>query len=230
MALQGGIDWKQEAQGREKAYFFLILVMMVVMFMRVLWGPKLADNKVVDQDFKNVMLQVNTLKARLADVKKQQADSVGHEVATPAVAQPVSDDRFSSYLKGEVRSRQEVMSEVVQKLTGPQVLKGLALNGHSVGTDVDSGTYLAVPLELNLEGPFAALVQYFDAVEKLPLLLAVDNLSVSGPPETPGRLLARLSISVYVVKSAAAITAGAVTGGTQGAPGTGQAPVSGGTK
>lgn len=206
---QGGIDWKQEAQGRERIYFVVFLLLIPLMFGRVVWGPKRVKTAEVAQELKNVMLQVDTVKNRLTEVKKIQAARAGARPTETSAAATNGDGRFAPYMQGLVRSRQEVMSDIVKRLTGPQALKGIALNGHSIGSDVDAGTYLTVPLELNLEGPFAALVQYFDAVEKMPLLLTIDNITLNAVTEAPGRIQVRLATTVYVVKSAAAITSGA---------------------
>lgn len=217
---QGGIDWKQEAQGRERIYFFIFLLLVPVMFGRVLWGPKRAETAHKKKDLEAVMLQVETLKKRLGDVKKIQASRAAAQPVEAVVQSQGVDERFAPYLSGAVRSRQDVMSEIVGRLTGPNALQGLALNGHSIGVDVDAGIYLAIPLEVNIEGPFAALVRYFDAVEKMPLLLTIDNIALSTPPETPAKIQSKLSTTAYVVKSAAALTAGAVPapGSTAGAP------------
>ncbi|MBI2345916.1 MAG: hypothetical protein HYV03_03360 [Deltaproteobacteria bacterium] len=230
MALGGGIEWKQEAQLREKIYFFAILLLVVVMFARVLWGPKAAQTRDSQKQVELVSLRVETLKKRLGELKKLQASRSQQQVPPPTTGGP--NARFDPYRMGAVRSRQEVMSEVIRALTGPQALQGLVLNGHSIGSDADAGSYLIVPLEFTIEGPFAAMLQYLDKVEELPLLLTVDNVTLTAPAETPDRVQAKLATAVYVVKSAAAITGeGPSPGGLSGAgtAGVGGAPAAGGS-
>ena len=200
------IDWKQEAQGRERIYFAVFLLLVPVMFGRVLWGPKMAETREIGKELAAIVLQRDTLKDRLAELKKLQAERAAHpEQPEPTTADSTVPSRFAKYLEGKIQSRQAVMGEIVRQLTGPEVMKGLSLNGHSIGSDADAGTYTTVPLELYLEGPFAALVQYFSAVEQVPLLFAVDNISLVSPAEKPGVIQTRLAMTIYVVKSAAAI-------------------------
>ncbi|MBI4367434.1 MAG: hypothetical protein HY543_11495 [Deltaproteobacteria bacterium] len=200
------IEWKQAVPGREKLYFPLMWVLIVVMFGRMFWGPRLGATALIKEELENVNLQVQTLAGRLEEVRKHQEGRPTAPAPAPApTTEGKSTERFAEYLLGKVQSRQAVLGSVIQELTGPQILRGLVLNGHSVGSDVDGGNYLSIPLELNLEGQFPATVQYLSSAEKLPLLFTIDNLTLSAPPERPGQIQTKLMTTVYVVKSASAL-------------------------
>lgn len=201
------IDWKQEAQGREKIYFILLPLLLLFMFGRIVWGPRLSKTADLQKSLQAEQGIVTAYKKQLEELKKQQAQA-GSQVAAPATVS-ATDERFAAYSRGEMKSRQEVLGEVIRAITGPQVVKdGIELLSHKSGTEIDANTYLMIPLEIDLEGPFGALLRYLDRVEDLPLLLTIDNVELNAPPEKGGRVQAKLFSTVYVVKSAAAITQG----------------------
>lgn len=198
---EGKFDWSQEAPNRERLWLVVILVMVVYVFYSLVWGPQRIKTKNYRKEVETVETQIDAAQ-KLVEATINAAQS-GAVAAPPGIAP--DDPRFAPYLRGELRSSEEVLEEVVAKLTAPQALRGMDLVGFQQKEANETEHYQRVPFELRLEGPFGATVQYLEYIEALPLLLVYDDVEILSPEENRAMLKMTLKASLYVVKSASAL-------------------------
>lgn len=204
------VDWTQEATAREKVMVGVLLLGILYVFGTYIWGVQWDRQKDFQKQIDTVKTQVEAMQKLLA----AQPAATAQQPAVPAGTEAVVEDpRFEPYRRGQIKTREEVMKEVVQGLTAPSSLQGVELTGFSFSQEKDEGHYMTVPFDLRVKGPFSATVGYLERIEKLPLMAVLDQAVIASPPENRAQLSTAIRGLLFVVKSAAALAPGA------GAPG-----------
>lgn len=188
----GQIDLKQEAGPREKIYFAVILLLIVVSFTRWFYIPKLKDTKMLQVDIKNNLLQVDTLK-KFAQLKipEPEKQNENRKLRTGT--------KFEKAVEASMQSPQQVVADVIKMMTSSNVLNGISLTGVSFASEVNKGTYGTIPTAIDLEGKYSGLLGYLEHVEKFGKLLTVDNVEVNSKPDSASKVQAKVNASIYVV-------------------------------
>ncbi|MBI2343423.1 MAG: hypothetical protein HYV02_03675 [Deltaproteobacteria bacterium] len=201
VAAQSKWEWSQEAPGREKVWFFLMLGLIVYLCYIGVWGPQRARSHMVREKIDTAKVQLETLE-KILSVKIEKKN-------TPLASAPVGiqpdDPRFQPYLSGEMKGRHAVLKEVSEVMTSPAVLREMELLQMRFEEEQDKGDYLEIPFELRLEGSYRAMTHYFFAVESAPILAIIRGIDLVSPKIEEGRLQATLSGAAFVIKSAAAL-------------------------
>lgn len=204
------IDWEQEPSAREKVYFFLILILIVFAFARLLWLPTFAKIKVKKQEIENVKMQVSTLEKfikinKKIEPQKKVQTTKGVNVGIESVLEEMPDDP------------QEAIAKVIQEITSRRSLGSATLESVSFKSPVAQTGYAAVPILLSVEGTFSALQNYLSRLEKIRYLFTVDNIIFKGSDLHPGLIKADLKCNLYVgaIKGLSLIE-GAATGDKKG--------------
>ncbi|MBI4237901.1 MAG: type 4a pilus biogenesis protein PilO [Deltaproteobacteria bacterium] len=196
------VDWTQEANSREKVMVAVLLLAVLYVFGTYVWGVQWAKKKELQGQIDTVKMQVEAMQKLLA----AQPTVVQQKPVVPAGTVSVAEDaRFAPYLRGEIKTREEVMKEVVTGLTAPSSLQGVELTGFSFSQEKDEGHYVTVPFDLRVKGPFSATVGYLERIEKLPLMAVLDQAVIASPPENRAQLSTAIRGLLFVVKSAAAL-------------------------
>lgn len=189
------IDLKQEGSGRERVYFALILVLIVVMFARWFYIPKLAKMKQVKVEIKNSLLQIGTLK-QFAQLKLPELES-------PVSQQYISaGTKFERAVEEHMRSQQQVVAEIIKALSTANALKGVIISGINLGDEVNKGAYGAVPLTINLEGKYSGVVSYLSSIERLGKLITIDNIELKVKEGSGSVVEAKVAMNIYLVHKA----------------------------
>lgn len=210
--MAGKVDWTQEAVGREKVLFFVFLGVLVYLFNTLVWSRAQASAADTAKQMKTLTAQIASMEQLLKATRDRAEQPKAPQAETPTVSG--DDPRFAPYLRGEIRRTEEVLEEVVKNLTNPLALQGIELASFSMERANDSGTYLRVPFTFQIDGSFAATVQYLQRIEELPLLVIFDDIDVLSPADRRARLQTTLRATLYVVKSASALTAPLTPTGT----------------
>jgi len=185
-------DLKQEAGNREKIYFGIILLLILVAFARWFYIPKLKDIKMVQIEIKNGRMQVDTLR-QFAQLKLPEVK---------ATAQPLAvrgGTRFEQAVEASLKSQQQVVADIVKMLTSANMLEGVSLAGMNFGSEVNKGPYSAIPVDINLEGKYSGILSYLEHVEKFGKLVTADNIELNVKKEDPSLVSAKVSANIYVV-------------------------------
>lgn len=205
------IDLKQEGSGRERVYFALILVLIVVMFARWFYVPKLTQMKTVKVEIRNSLLQIGTLK-QFAQLKLP-------EVAAPLAQRSISaGTRFEKAVEEHMRSQQQVVAEIIKALSTANALKGVTMNGINLGAEVNKGAYGAVPLTIDLEGKYSGVTSYLSSIERLGKLITIDNIELKVKDSSGSVVQARVVMNIYLVHAAGEGTAAPQAASAQGQP------------
>ncbi len=207
MALNGGkIEWSKEAPTREKIWFFAVLGLILYAFNVWMWGPEQVKTKMAQDEAKQSRSQVETLEKVLAMAVKPAVPTV--DTPKPASKNtPATDLRFAPYLKGELKTQEQILQSVSEEFATPKILGAVTLHGLNFGSATDKGDYLEIPFDLVIEATYQETVGYLQRIEKKPVLAVFRGANVQAKSEDPNRLETHLTSSAFVVKSAAAIIA-----------------------
>jgi len=188
----GQIDLKQEAGPREKIYFAVILILIVVSFARWFYLPKLKDIKMLQVEIKNNSMQIDTLK-QFTQLKIPEPEKAveNHKLKTGT--------KFEKAVEASMQSPQQVVADVIKMMTSSNILNGISLTGVSFASEVNKGTYGTIPAALDFEGKYSGLLSYLEHVEKFGKLLTVDNVEVNSKPDSTSKIQAKVNASIYVV-------------------------------
>lgn len=186
------IDLKQEAAPKERLYFGIILLLILVSFARWLYLPKLAQTKRIQVEIKNAKLQIDTLK-QFAQLK------LPAPAASEAAQLYRTGNKFEKAVEASSRSSQQVMADLVRMLTSSEVLNGVIISGMSFGQEVSMGNYGAVPVTIDLEGKYSGVMNYLEHVNKFGRLVMVNNFDLKIKEGSASKVHAKLFAKIYIV-------------------------------
>ncbi|MBI2341918.1 MAG: type 4a pilus biogenesis protein PilO [Deltaproteobacteria bacterium] len=184
------IDLKQEGSQREKIYFFIIMLLLVIAFARWFYIPKLKEIKLAQIELKNGLMQIDTLRQfaqlKLPELKPaQETEAVKHGT------------KFEKALAASMKSQQQVVAEMVKLLTSSYMLNGIALSGISFSPEQVKPGYATVPAAIEMDGKYSGIINYLGNVEKFGKLITIDNVELTSKVGTS--VHAKINISIYVV-------------------------------
>ncbi len=188
-------DLKQEAGGREKIYFAIILLLIVVAFTRWFYIPKMKQIKLMQIEVKNNTMQIDTLK-QFAQLKIPEIPktSLGANIKTGT--------KFEKAVEASMKSQQQVVADIVKLLTSNNVLNGVSLSGVNFAAEVNKGAYSTIPVGIDLSGKYSGVLNYLEHVEKFGKLVTVDNIELTVEAKAPTVVKAKIGASIYIVNPA----------------------------
>lgn len=205
-------DIKQEAGPRERIYFIIILLLIVVAFARWFYIPKIKQAKLLRVEIKNQSMQVDTLRQfaqlKIPTLQPLEADQQ---------ATFKTGTRFEKAVEESSRSQQQVIAGIVKMLTSNNVLNGVSISGMNFASEVNRGTYSTIPIDISLEGKYSGVLNYLGHVEKFGKLVTADNIELETSDKASNIVNAKIYASIYVVNPIGA-TSQATAGGAQGLP------------
>lgn len=202
---EGKIEWSQEAPTREKILFVAALGLMLYAFSVWLWGPQRDKTKIFTKEITQLEGQVETFE-KILSVAVKPAETVPEAPQTEIRRESAAaDPRFTPYLKGELKTQEQILQEVSGELATPKILGKVTLAGLDVGDSIDKGEYLEIPFDLRVEGTYQDTVNYLQRIEKIPILVVFRGMTVQAKADNPVQLETLLSSAAFVVKSAAAL-------------------------
>lgn len=202
------IDLKQEASLREKIYFAVILLLIVVAFARWFYIPKLQQTKLAKVEVKNQQLQIDTLK-EFAKIK------IPEVIARPQEGEFRTGSKFEKAMAASMKSQQQVVADIVKVLTSHNILGGVSLVGISFGNKADKGMYSSVPMTVEVEGQYSKILNYFGYIEKLGKLVTIDNVEINRKEGTASTIHTKADMSIYVVHDNSAAQVEGQAGGVK---------------
>jgi Tfp pilus assembly protein PilO len=213
----GQFDLKQEAGSREKIYFAVILLLIVVSFARWLYLPKMKEIKTTQVQIKSQKLQVDTL-SQFAKLKLPEVQ------APQEITEVKSGTKFDKAVAESMRSPQQVVAEIVRMLTASNMLNNITLKGMQFGSEVNKGIYSQVPVSIDLEGRYSGILAYLNRMEQFGKLVVADNVDVVTKDGNLSAVQCKINASIYVVHAggSAATPASAQAGGAPTAAGAAQ--------
>ncbi|PIR17778.1 MAG: hypothetical protein COV46_02715 [Deltaproteobacteria bacterium CG11_big_fil_rev_8_21_14_0_20_49_13] len=196
METDSQFDLKQEAGSRERIYFIIILLLIVVAFARWFYIPKIKQAKLLRVEIKNQSMQIDTLrqfaKLKIPTLQPQQADQQ---------ATFKTGTMFEKAVEESSKSEQQVIADIVRMLTSNNVLNGVSVSGMNFMPEVNKGNYSTVPIEINLEGKYSGMLNYLGHVEKFGKLVTTDNIELTTSEKAPNVVKAKIDASIYVVNA-----------------------------
>jgi Tfp pilus assembly protein PilO len=184
------IDLKQEGSPRERIYFFIIVLLVVVSFARWFYIPKVRDIQLAKVEIKNALMQIDTLKQfaqlKLPDLKPaHENEAVKHGT------------KFEKALAASMKSHQQVVAGIVKLLTSGNMLNGVSLSGISFSSEQVKTGYAVVPAVIEMDGKYSGVINYLGNVEKFGRLITIDNVELTTKHGTS--IHAMINISIYVL-------------------------------
>ncbi len=195
----GSVDLKQEAAPRERIYFGVILLLILVSFARWLYLPKMAEIRKTQIEVKNNLLQIDTLK-QFAQLKIPTSVTNAPEQAVR------TGTKFEKALEESSKSQQQVVADVVKLLTSSEILNGISISGMAFAAEINKGTYGFIPATIDLDGKYSGLLGYLGHVERFGRLVTIDNFDLKAKEGSASTVHAKVTAKIYIVHPAGAPT------------------------
>lgn len=161
---------------KQKAYILAgILVAIIGLYWYLVYRPKSAELTNITANLEKLQAELNESKAIAADLPKFK-----EEVA-----------RLNAELK-------KALLELPDKKEIPTLLTNISNLGTDAGleflrfkplSEVPSGFYAKVPVEINVKGTFYSVATFFDKVSKLPRIVNIGEVVIGGAKEEGGKLV-----------------------------------------
>lgn len=188
------IDWNEEPNSREKVFFFIILAMISVAFMRLLWVPTYQSIKQKRMEITNIRLQIKTLEefvkvnSKLEEKKPKQ--NIGEQ-----------DFRLEQALQGKLGDPHQVIADVTSDITSRRNIGSILLQNISFEPLQMEAGYVRFPLTVNVSGTYSVLQSYLSKLERLNYLFTVDNVKIVMSQDTPGIINAELKCMLFIAST-----------------------------
>jgi len=186
------VDLNEEATGRERIYFFVILVLVLFAVSRLLILPTMDVIKIRKIDIKSARLQIETLQKFINIDKKIEKPKKSPQV------QKAVDERLERALGETRKNSREIIAEVISEITSRRRMGGVVLNSLSFKDAVARSGYTVMPVSLSVLGTYSALRNYLLMLEKVNFLFTVDNINFSVTEKNRGLISADIETSIYV--------------------------------
>lgn len=204
------IDLKQEATNRERVYFGVILLLMVVAFARWFYLPRISEIKMVKVELKNFSMQIENLK-RFSQLKIPETQLSERSMV-------IGGAKFNKVVEESTKPKQQVIADVMQSLTMYGNLHGVSLSGITLSDPLDKGGYYVVPLVVDLDGRYSGIMTYLSRIERLDRLITANNIELTVAKDNPASVHGKIVGSIYIVKSPGEVTAPPPSDGIVPAP------------
>lgn len=185
--------WNDEPKLREKLMFGVAVLGVVVLFFDMLFTPLSERRETLLKDEKAVAAQVKSVQSAIAKMKEDLASRV-QAVRPP----PKMDERSRRILGRKFGDVGEETTAIVDVLGGRHVASRVKVQKVSVGQQVDMQSYIDVPLSIELQGTYTAVLNYLEFIERIDQPLFVKAVRLQREREGGGTLQVVLTIEFYV--------------------------------
>lgn len=185
------IDLNQESQLRERIFFVLILILMIVIFFRLFWTPKVSQIKQEKVQMDAFAAQEKTLR-KFLDMKAPE-----NKVSTDKGKETLASKQ-AGMLLGEEGNVESEVAELLRTIGDGDLLKDVRILSISTMLRVDKDGFGMVPVDVVLKGRFSSIGQYFQNVGKLNNPLNIEGIELNSSKTEKGVLEARIRINLFV--------------------------------
>lgn len=176
MAIEITVESIKKLPQKQKAYLLIgVLVGVAALYWYFIYSPKSAELAELTANLEKLQADLNESKAITADLPKFK-----EEVA-----------RLNAELKKallELPDRKEIPS-LLTNISNLGSGSGLEFIRFKPLSEVPSGFYAKVPVEINVKGTFYEVASFFDKVAKLPRIVNITEANMSGAKEEKGRFV-----------------------------------------
>jgi Tfp pilus assembly protein PilO len=202
------IDWENSPTGREKIYFAVFFLLLVVLFAKVWWLPQQSGIARIQAKTETLQMQAEALEKLIetTDVQVQQAiaaRSRGNASTSEA------DARVFRILKQLNHNPTQELAIITHELSGRRMLEGLEFRGLEAMPKIDSSSYAIMPLKVSVMGTYNNVQRYLRKVEELEKPIVVDQIKVEQVEGRPGLVIVDLMVYLYSGRTTIPIQANA---------------------
>ncbi len=192
------VDWKSEPTLREKALFAIVPFLLLIPCIRVLWLPIEDAVGKSRADLKLIAMQVETIK-KVLDMTAREAQAAAANIPE----ENKTGGRGVRVLSRQAIDKNQEVAAVVSALSSRELASNVDVKNILVGKETAFPNYSAIPIDVILEGGYAAVERYLKAVEEIERPFLVRGIGISKGKGVGGKLDARITLWVYFAGGAA---------------------------
>ena len=189
------IKLDQEPSVRERIMYVAALAGVAIFFMNTFWTPMTKDVARIQEERKNLLIQVDAFQKLIDATKNQLVQAKADTKKAPEV-----DDRIRKILDRQITDPTEEMNAAVDQLGGRSIAKRIKVKKIDLGARIDQKGYSVAPITIDLLGPYTAVQNYLEAVEGMERAIVVRSVDIKRPAESPQELETSLVVDLYVPK------------------------------
>mgnify|MGYP001561355988 FL=1 len=176
MAITITADSLIKLPAKQKAYILIgIFVLIAGLYWYLRYNPKSAELAELNVRLEKLQAELNESKAIAADLPRFKA-----EVAR------LNDELKKALL--ELPDKREIPS-LLTNISKLGIESGLEFIRFKPMSEIPSGFYAKVPVEISLKGTYHEVATFFDKVSKLSRIVNITNISMSGAKEEGGKII-----------------------------------------
>mgnify|MGYP001579547892 CR=1 FL=1 len=176
MAITITADSLIKLPAKQKAYILIgIFVLIAGLYWYLRYNPKSAELAELNVRLEKLQAELNESKAIAADLPRFK-----EEVAR------LNDELKKALL--ELPDKREIPS-LLTNISKLGIESGLEFIRFKPMSEIPSGFYAKVPVEISLKGTYHEVATFFDKVSKLSRIVNITNISMSGAKEEGGKII-----------------------------------------
>ena len=191
------IKWDQEPTLREKFFFIIVIVGILIFFYNTLWEPRAKK-------LREVSSQVDILTDQAAAIGKlieaTQLQIAKGKTEPGSKAEPEMDVRVKNILERRVVDPIEEVNNTAAMLQDGAIRMRLNVKKMDVGDKIEKGSYSVVPISAEIYGPYLSVINYLDKLESIDRPIVVKSFKMQSDKSTLGNLDLSMEVNLYFAK------------------------------
>ena len=188
------IDLKKGANPREQILGALVLLAVFVMFLKVIHLPK-------QEATAQLKTQINTLKLEKEALQKFTAALLA-TLPQKKEGQREQPGNFDiQILKGKGEPVAKTISPLLEYITTPQFLNGVAIKSMSYLEPKNENGFVRTSFAVEAHGSFRMITRYLERLANLPALVRIDNVSVKTTDPKAAKVDIEINASLFQLEA-----------------------------
>ena len=185
----------QRVTAREKVFFVVTLIGLLILFINVFWQPQLEIIKAGRKDLVGLEQQADALSGLIEATKRQLL----MEQSVPKEEMKL-DERTKKMLERRVVDPLSEIHASVGLLSSRRLSRSVKVDDVDIGQMVEQENYSVVPISLHLKGRFGAIQNYFSSLKNLDRPLIVKTFRLSGNAASVGMVDVSVDLELFISK------------------------------
>lgn len=189
------IKLDQETTRRERVFFAVAVVGILIFFHSALWSPRTEALKARRAELKSIQVQTDAMR-KLVETTRAQIGRLGGELKKEGRV----DERVEKMMELRAVDPAEEINTTADLLSHRTIARRVQVRGVTVGARADKANYTVVPMTVEFTGPFTGVEGYLRTIENLDRPLAVKSFEMRADKGAPGVLNTTMEVELYIPK------------------------------
>ncbi|MFH1874378.1 MAG: type 4a pilus biogenesis protein PilO [Pseudomonadota bacterium] len=179
-------DLRGMPNAREKIIFLLTVIVCLFVFFKSCWYPS-------QRAISSVKSDIEVIKKEQTKVEKAQKEAKKNVKQVWSGTEEIRE-KYNQYAK---KVALEPDSFLMREFSNPVLLKDIRLVAVNFADNKNDGNIITQKFDLSLSGSFVSILDYLNRLDKLPLLLVLNEINIDSEENKQGRVTLEINGVAY---------------------------------